>query len=185
MHFIDAAGPPGMRLYAIGDVHGRLDLLEEMHARIGQEIAHDRPDDWRIIHVGDYIDRGPQSREVISLLRRLVGTDQRVVALCGNHDAGMVDFLGRPSPKTLFATHGGLETARSYGVAADFSSDAAARDTTDALLSAIPESHLAFVKDLPRSVAFGDFFFCHAGVRPGVPLAAQDPEDLIWIRETF
>lgn len=185
MHFLDAAGPPGMRLYAIGDVHGRLDLLEEMHARIGREIERDRPDDWRIIHVGDYIDRGPQSRGVISTLRRLVRDDKRFVALGGNHDAGMVEFLGRPEKDGLFALHGGRETALSYGVEADFSSAWLARQAADALLAAMPESHVDFLTNLPRSIAFGDFFFCHAGVRPGVPLAEQNPEDLIWIRETF
>ena len=68
VNFLDAAAPEGMRLYAIGDVHGRFDLLREMHARIRGEIMRDRPADWRIIHVGDYVDRGPQSREVIELL---------------------------------------------------------------------------------------------------------------------
>lgn len=174
-----------MRLYAIGDVHGRLDLLTEMHAQIAHEIERDRPDDWRIIHVGDYVDRGPESRGVISLLRRLVRDDRRFVALGGNHDFGMLDFLGTPSPQTLFATHGGRETAMSYGVAADFSSGFAARATAHALLAAIPETHLAFLSGLPRSVMYGDFFFCHAGIRPGVPLAEQNPEDLIWIRDKF
>jgi serine/threonine protein phosphatase 1 len=185
VHFLDAAGPPGMRLYAIGDVHGRLDLLEEMHARIAAEIQRDQPGDWRIIHVGDYIDRGPQSRGVINLLRRLVRDDPHVIALGGNHDFGMVDFLGRPDKDALFARHGGSETARSYGVEADFSSQWLARQAADHLLAAIPETHLAFLKGLPRAVAYGDFFFCHAGIRPGVPLAEQNPEDLIWIRDTF
>jgi serine/threonine protein phosphatase 1 len=185
MHFLDAAGPPGMRLYAIGDVHGRLDLLQEMHVQIGREIARDRPDDWRIIHVGDYVDRGPDSRGVISMLRRLVRDESRVVALGGNHDFGMVDFLGTADKDGLFALYGGRETALSYGVEADFSSSWLARQAADALLTAMPESHVDFLTTLPRSVAFGDFFFCHAGVRPGVPLAAQNPEDLIWIREKF
>ena len=81
VHFLDAAAPEGMRLYAIGDVHGRFDLLREMHARIRGEIVRDRPADWRIIHVGDYVDRGPQSREVIELLLELTRSDPHVVAL--------------------------------------------------------------------------------------------------------
>jgi serine/threonine protein phosphatase 1 len=185
MHFLDAAGPPGMRLYAIGDVHGRLDLLEEMHAQIAGEIERDRPDDWRIIHVGDYVDRGPDSKGVIELIRRAIRSDSRVVALAGNHDVGMIDFLGSPEKDGLFALYGGRETALSYGVEADFSSGWLARQAADALLSAMPETHLAFLNGLPRSVAYGDFFFCHAGVRPGVPLAEQNPLDLIWIREKF
>jgi serine/threonine protein phosphatase 1 len=185
MHLIDAAGPPGMRLYAIGDVHGRLDLLTEMHAQIGREIERDRPDDWRVIHVGDYVDRGPDSKGVIELIRRAIRSDSRVVALAGNHDVGLIDFLGNADKNGLFALHGGLETALSYGVEADFSSSWLARQAADALLSAMPEAHLAFLNGLPRSVTYGDFFFCHAGVRPGVPLAEQNPDDLIWIREKF
>jgi serine/threonine protein phosphatase 1 len=185
VHFLDAASPPGMRLYAIGDVHGRFDLLQDMHARIRDEIERDRPADWRILHVGDYVDRGPQSREVIERLVALGDTDDRVIALLGNHDAGMVDFLDHADKSGLFATHGGRETARSYGVDADFGSDRLARWSADRLLSAMPPGHVEFLRSLPRSVAFGDYFFCHAGIRPGVPLARQDPEDLIWIRRAF
>jgi len=185
VHFLDAAGPPGMRLYAIGDVHGRLDLLTEMHRRIAAEIERDRPDDWRLIHVGDYVDRGPQSRQVIDLLIGRTEADSRVIALCGNHDRGFLDFLARPDRNGLFALYGGRETARSYGVDAHFSNDADARKAAEALRTAVPASHIAFIERLPRSFAFGDFFFCHAGIRPGVALDAQDPEDLIWIRQKF
>ena len=119
VHFLDAAAPEGMRLYAIGDVHGRFDLLKEMHTRVRGEIVRDRPADWRIIHVGDYVDRGPQSREVIELLLELTRSDPHVVALAGNHDIGFVDFLRRPAAVSLFAHNGGEQTARSYGVEVD------------------------------------------------------------------
>lgn len=185
VHLNDAAGPPGLRIYAIGDVHGRLDLLEEMHARIRGEIDRDGPADWRVVHVGDYIDRGPDSRGVIEFLIEAIRQDDRQIALCGNHDAGMVDFLDRADRTGLFASHGGRETALSYRVDADFGSDRLARESADRLLAAMPRSHVDFLRTLPRSVAFGDFFFCHAGIRPGVPLERQDPEDLIWIRQAF
>lgn len=184
VHFLDAAAPPGMRLYAIGDVHGRFDLLVGMHARIEAELERERPEDFRIVHVGDYVDRGPQSREVIDFLVER-SRDPRIIALAGNHDVGLVDFLAEPDRHGLFATHGGRETAQSYGVTADFSSETGARAASNALLAVMPRGHVAFLHALPRSVAFGDFLFCHAGVRPGVALDRQSPEDLIWIRRPF
>jgi len=174
-----------MRLYAIGDVHGRQDLLAEMHRRIRAEIDRDGVADWRIVHVGDYVDRGPHSRQVIQFLIDAMDADPRHIALGGNHDAGMVDFLDHAGKDGIFAVHGGRETCWSYGVEADFGSEPLARRTAAALLAAMPASHVEFLKTLPRSVAFGDFFFCHAGIRPGVPLSGQDPEDLIWIRQAF
>lgn len=174
-----------MRLYAIGDVHGRLDLLSGLHRRIRAEIEHDRPADWRIIHLGDYIDRGPDSRGVLDFLIDLTGSDRRIVALAGNHDLGLPWFLSAPRHNTLFTRHGGAATAASYGVTADFDDNAAARETARRLQAAIPEAHTRFLLDLPLSVSFGDFFFCHAGIRPGTALDAQDRQDLIWIRDEF
>jgi serine/threonine protein phosphatase 1 len=182
VHFRDARGPDGMRLYAIGDIHGRLDLLTEMHARIAAEIARDRPDDWRIIHLGDYIDRGPESQGVIDFLLAAEERDRRVLCLGGNHDAGLVDFLAAPSADSLFVLYGGIATARSYGVA--FDESRLARFHGD-LAEALPARHFDFVARRPLSASFGDFFFCHAGVRPGVALVRQDPQDLIWIRQGF
>lgn len=185
IHLTDAEGPAGLRIYAIGDVHGRLDLLEAMHEAIQGEIDDNPPGDWRIVNVGDYIDRGPDSKGVIDFLIRATGADGRHIALAGNHDAGLVDFLADPTPDSLFARHGGRQTALSYGVDADFSSHALAREAAVRLRAAMPREHVEFLATLPRSVAFGDFFFCHAGIRPGVPLARQNPEDLIWIRSAF
>lgn len=185
IHLLDAAGPEGLRIYAIGDVHGRLDLLRAMHEAIRDEIETLRPADWRIVHVGDYIDRGPDSKGVIDFLIETMREDARYIALAGNHDAGLLEFLAEPSPQTLFAGHGGRQTALSYGVDADFSSLSLAREAAAKLRMAMPREHVDFLAGLPRSVVFGDFFFCHAGIRPGVPLAHQNPEDLIWIREKF
>ncbi|MGE0652256.1 MAG: metallophosphoesterase [Alphaproteobacteria bacterium] len=185
VHYLDAKGPEGIRLYAIGDVHGRLDLLGEMHARIAEEIDRDRPADWRIIHLGDYVDRGPDSRGVIDLLIAAQATDPRVLALCGNHDSGFADFLVKPDPSGLFARYGGVQTAASYGVALDPGNAEGFRAQARALEEAVPRGHRRFLRALPYSVTFGDFFFCHAGIRPGVALEEQDPADLIWIREAF
>src|SRR5688572_1395361 len=168
--FPDARGPDGMLIYAIGDVHGRLDLLAEMHARIAADIMRIRPADWRIIHLGDYIDRGPDSRGVIEFLVRQTAMDGRIVSLAGNHDIGFLDFLTEPQPDELFATNGGDETARSYGVELDFTGMIGFGQSARALAAAVPQSHRDFLRALKFSVAFGDFFFCHAGIRPGVAL---------------
>lgn len=185
MNFSDARGPDGTIVYAIGDIHGRLDLLAEMHARIAADIMRRRPADWRIVHLGDYVDRGPDSKGVIEFLVRKTAMDGRNVALAGNHDVGFLDFLARPDREGLFALYGGVETARSYGVGLDPADPFAFRAGCRALDAAVSQEHRAFLRTLPRSAAFGDFFFCHAGIRPGVALDAQDPDDLIWIRGEF
>jgi serine/threonine protein phosphatase 1 len=185
VHFLDARGPEGMLLYAIGDVHGRLDLLEAMHERIRGDIATRRPADWRIIHLGDYTDRGPSSKGVLDFLIAAEARDRRIISLMGNHDFGLLEFLAEPSPYDLFATNGGEETARSYGVELRFSPVPVLMEGHAKLCDAVPEEHLAFLRALPHSVTFGVFFFCHAGVRPGVKLERQDAHDLIWIRNEF
>lgn len=185
VHFLDACAPEGMRLYAVGDIHGRRDLLLAMHRRIMEEILRDQPADWRIIYLGDYEDRGPDSRGVIDFLSKICAEDERAIALAGNHDVGFLDFLKFPDIDGVFANNGGEETARSYGVRLDLSSRRAAAAGHAALVAAVPAGHVDFLAGLPLSVTFGDFFFCHAGIRPGVALEKQDPEDLVWIRSVF
>lgn len=180
-----ARTPPGMRIYAIGDPHGRLDLLEAMHHRIADEIARERPTDWRVIHLGDYIDRGPDSRGVLDMLVALRQRDPRFLFLAGNHDHGLLQFLADPAPQGLFVNHGGEDTVRSYGVEPELDSYEGVARTRARLLAALPPAHLEFLRGLEFSRAFGDYFFCHAGIRPGVPLEQQSPEDLIWIRTLF
>jgi Calcineurin-like phosphoesterase. len=185
IHFDDASAPPGMRIYAVGDIHGRFDLLSEMHRQIMEEIGRDRPGDWRLIFLGDYVDRGPDTRRVLDLLSHATQADPRVIAIAGNHDLGMLDFLSQPRADSLFANNGGEATARSYGVALRFYPEEALLQGWDELRRSIPEEHLTFLRGLRPSVCFGDLFFCHAGIRPGVPLEEQEDTDLIWIRERF
>ncbi|MBN9036078.1 MAG: serine/threonine protein phosphatase [Rhizobiales bacterium] len=185
IHFLDAKGPDGIRVYAVGDVHGRRDLIEAMHDRIGEEIARDGVADWRIVHLGDYVDRGPDTAGVLDFLTSRIAGEPRIVALAGNHDVALVDFLAHGDRTQMFRRFGGNDTARSYGTHVDFATAATAEAGRQALARAMPQAHLDFLSGLPRAVAFGDFFFCHAGIRPGVPLERQDPEDLIWIREPF
>ena len=190
IHYLDARGPDGLRLYAIGDVHGRQDLLAAMHRRIASELEYASGSDWRIVHLGDYVDRGPDSKSVIDFLIEARKRDPRHIMLAGNHDIGMLEFLADAEPDGLFMNYGGIQTAQSYGV--DLVRDAhwygkagtVARGHA-ALVKAVPRNHVDFLQSLTFSVSFGDFFFCHAGIRPGVPLDRQNQQDLIWIRDAF
>lgn len=181
--FAEAAAPDGMRLYAIGDVHGRADLLKRIHDRIDAELARDRPADWRVIYLGDYVDRGSDSRGVIDLLLARMADDQRHEALMGNHDERFAMFLRDIGEWANFMNFGGRETGLSYGV--DLLGHPDETSAHRAFRAAVPASHLAFLDALPYSTSYGDFFFCHAGIRPGIPLTEQKPEDLVWIRKEF
>lgn len=183
--FAHAKGPEGCRIYAIGDVHGRFDLLEKMHAKISAELTDHPPPDWRIIHLGDYVDRGPQSKSVLDFLIKAQERDNRISSLLGNHDVGFLEFLALAEPYGIFAMNGGNRTALSYGVTIDFGDPDSIDAGFIALNRVVPQSHVEFLKHLPLSATHGDFFFCHAGIRPGIPLKEQDPTDLIWIRHDF
>ncbi len=183
--FKNARGPDKLRVYAIGDVHGRLDLLQEMHRLIHMENLKSPPFDWIVVHLGDYVDRGLQSCGVINFLINGQRKNHRMLALAGNHDVGFVDFLETGDTYGLFARYGGRQTGLSYGVNIDFSNDLSIASGRNALRAAVPTAHVDFLRRLPRSMVFGDFFFCHAGIRPGIELDRQDPEDLIWIRSEF
>jgi serine/threonine protein phosphatase 1 len=185
VHFAEASGPEGIRVYAIGDVHGRLDLLARMHRTIEEDMSGHPGKDWRIVHLGDYVDRGPDARGVIDFLIAAGRNDARVTSLAGNHDIGFMEFLVKPAPDELFAHNGGFETGLSYGVDLDFADPEGLRRTHRELLSAVPRSHVDFIGTLRLSLTMGDFFFCHAGIRPGIALESQDREDLIWIRGDF
>ena len=185
MDVLEAKGPPGMLIAAIGDVHGRLDLLEKAHEGITHQIRQRAVEDWRIVHLGDYVDRGPNSRGVLDFLVAAKARDPRIICLAGNHDVGFLDFLKEPDPAGMSATNGGVETALSYGVRLDLKHPAAFAAQHAELVRSVPDEHRRFVGNLVFSAELGDFFFCHAGIRPGVPLDEQEPRDLIWIRDPF
>lgn len=178
--------PKGIRIYAVGDVHGRADLLKHVLARIDAHTAQNPV--IRPVHlfIGDYIDRGPDSRDVLDLL---IGTsdNHEAVFLKGNHEAFLLDFLENPSVLQTWGRNGGLETLMSYGLKPTLKANASAvqSDFADALGQALPKRHLDFLRNLASSFTCGDYFFAHAGVRPGVPLSAQREQDLLWIRDEF
>jgi len=184
----EARVPTGMRLYAIGDVHGCDDLLVEVHAKIATDLTTQPCEAHRIIHIGDYIDRGPDSAAIIERLSRMSATDERVLCLRGNHEQMLLDFLADPVANgTIWLNNAGDTTLESYGIDAGQWRDNSRHMIKIAaqFAAALPVDHRDFLNDLDYTARFGDFFFCHAGVRPGVPFEAQDPFDLIWIREEF
>ncbi len=178
-----------MRSYAIGDIHGHLDLLRAAHARIADDMARTGDHEAPIVHVGDLVDRGPDSRGVIA---HLMAGPANWHVIRGNHDSMFAHFMADPhshDPGLRTDLHwlhprlGGAATLASYGVR-----DAEARDTADAhaeALAKVPETHGPWLAARPLYLRFGEALFVHAGLRPGVPLAAQTPTDLMWIRAPF
>jgi serine/threonine protein phosphatase 1 len=177
--------PERVRVYAIGDIHGRADLLDQTLNRIDADLASNPGCVGIEVFLGDYIDRGPASRDVID---RLVARNQsfRSVFLKGNHEGFLCGFLSNPSTLEHWQYNGGLETLMSYGVTPSINANAATQaQLAGALHQALPESHRHFIGKLELSFTCGDYFFVHAGVRPGIPLTKQREEDLLWIRRDF
>jgi serine/threonine protein phosphatase 1 len=191
-----AAKPPlspasvGDRLvYAVGDVHGRLDLLNALLLQICIDVVEARPDHQpTLIFLGDYVDRGPASKGVIDRILALkLEAAFRVHALKGNHEEQMLAFLADCKQGPVWAEFGGAETLASYGVVPPkLRTDMAAWENARlALEAALPESHTTFLRTLELAIVSGDYVFVHAGLRPGVPLEEQSERDLIWIRDEF
>ncbi|QGM99224.1 metallophosphoesterase family protein [Methylocystis parvus] len=177
--------PEGVRIYAVGDIHGRADLLEQAFIRIE---AHKRvrPIANSIeIYLGDYIDRGPHSRNVLDqMIAR--ATEPNVVALIGNHEEFLLQSLQDGEAFPDWMRYGGRETLLSYGVPAPLEASSRRLEETRRLMKdALPKSHIHFLESRPLSYSYGGFFFVHAGVRPNVALEAQRRSDLLWIRDEF
>jgi serine/threonine protein phosphatase 1 len=178
----------GRAVYAIGDIHGRLDLLKEILARIAIDAECYPADRQReLVFLGDYIDRGPDSSRVIETLVALEWPDFTSVFLMGNHEDAMLEFLDGESDGVGWLTYGGIETAISYGVAVRRLpvNDKSAAELRAALWTAVPHKHIDFMRRCVLSHVVDDYVFVHAGVRPGRPLEQQSRHDLLWIREEF
>lgn len=177
----------GLRVIAVGDIHGRADLLVDLHQRVDLEVdgAHRVPPIE--IYLGDYVDRGPHSRQVIdALIAR--GHDRHIVFLMGNHERMMLRALENPGSVMLWLQNGGEHTLRSYGVGPGDLQQAARRDPAlicRVMAEIIPADHIAFLRALHLYFSIGGFFFVHAGIRPGVSLPDQQESDCLWIRHDF
>ncbi len=181
---LPSVAPEGMRIYAVGDVHGRGDLLEEIAAAIESDLAS-APATVITVLLGDYVDRGPQTFEVVDRLAE-ARFPTPIRALRGNHEQMLLQFLDNPSELDSWRRYGGLETLHSYGVDVSKAMRGMGyEETRDALIAALPTAHRHFLSATESSAAYGDYFFCHAGVRPGVPLDRQRAGDLMWISEGF
>jgi len=176
--------PDGMRIYAIGDIHGCSEQLDRLMAKIREDQGADGPEPW-LVFLGDYVDRGPDSKGVIErLLTVPMGFNQ--VCLLGNHDQTLLDFLGDSTVYRSWRGFGAPETLLSYGVLPPRFDDEREFETAQTQLArALPQSHLVFLRGLQNSVAIGGYFFVHAGARPGIALDKQVPQDMLWIRDEF
>jgi serine/threonine protein phosphatase 1 len=180
--------PEGRRVYAVGDVHGRADLLINLIQQLTEDVARGgfegRP---ILIFLGDYVDRGFQSKEVINVLLGGMLSPFETYFLKGNHESAMQQFLVDPGIGPKWAEFGGVETLVSYGVRPPRSRTSAEEwlNASRELRSSMPPEHIQFLDSLDLSVRVGDYVFVHAGVRPGVPLEEQVEQDLLWIREEF
>lgn len=181
LHFVPAPGrlPDGHRVYAIGDVHGSLEQLQALHAIITEDLRARAVRSAVVVHLGDYIDHGPDSAGVLALLLR--GTDipaARIVALLGEHERMLLDALdGDRAAATDWLWSGGKVTLASWGLDPDL--------PREQWRNAVPAEHVAFLRGLALRHREGEYLFVHAGIRPGVPLARQSRDDLLGIRQPF
>jgi serine/threonine protein phosphatase 1 len=180
--------PAGAAVYAIGDIHGRADLLDDLLRQISDD-ARLAPGAVRpsLVMLGDYIDRGAASREVIDHLLSIPKYQFDLYFLRGNHESALIDFINRPETGPTWMTLGGAATLMSYGlrVPAPGANALAWRNAAEGLRTAMPPTHMRFLSQLRYYVRLGDYLFVHAGLRPGKSLARQRPEDLTEIREPF
>ncbi len=175
--------PQGVAVHVIGDIHGRSDLLDGVHARIDQD-NEARDFDSITIYLGDYVDRGPDSRGVIDrLIER--SRNRHTIFLRGNHEKVFSAFIAGEVDPEEWRHYGGHETLLSYGLDVRALARAPREDWVTALRGVIPPEHRSFLNTLSDSFLLEDYFFVHAGVRPGVPLDEQTPDDLLWVRDVF
>ena len=179
--------PDGSRVYAIGDIHGRDDLLTRLHADILADAAVVGDLRRVVVYLGDYVDRGPGSRAVIDCLLGDPLPGFEVVHLIGNHEAWLLDFLDDAAAGPGWLANGGQATLESYGVhsGVPLGGFSGLREAQAVLRENLPPEHLAFFHGLDLYHVEGDYLFVHAGIRPDVPLERQESADLIWIRNEF
>lgn len=178
--------PKGLRVYAIGDIHGQFTLLERLQAMIRADITENPASQHTIIYLGDYVDRGPQSYEVIERLSRHMIDGVEIIFLKGNHEDFFVNFLEDHKTGDTWLLNGGDDTLKSYGVnEQQYQHTSDYQTAQKALHARMPAKHREFLNNLVLSHRIGSLFFAHAGVNPDITLDAQRPKDLMWIRHKF
>lgn len=179
----------GRLVYAVGDIHGRLDLLDLLLEAVVADMEAMKPPDRPIlVFLGDYVDRGADSAGVVTRILQVAATEAfEVRALKGNHEEALLQFLSDPTFGQTWTDYGGAATLASYGVTPPLTrlDPAAWEQARAAFDAALPATHRRFYETLELTVEVGDFLFVHAGVRPGVPIAEQSERDLLWIRGEF
>jgi serine/threonine protein phosphatase 1 len=179
-------GKEGARAYAVGDIHGRLDLLEQLLARILDDIAARPQRRTFVAFLGDLIDRGPDSAGVVERLRLWRPAGVRPVFLAGNHEEVLLRMIeGEKGILASWLKFGGAECARSYGLDPEILATIAEEEALEKVRAAVPRAHRDFLAGFADTFRFGDYLFVHAGLRPGVGIEEQDRFDLRWIREPF
>jgi len=180
------AGPRSHRSYAIGDIHGRLDLLQSLLRMIEDDVRSRRNASTSLVFLGDLIDRGPESAAVVELLRTYRPDFARTLFVMGNHEEVLLRVLdGDGALLRKWLTFGGAECARSYGADPESLKKMQPDDAILVLKRFIPDSHREFLRSFADTISFGSYLFVHAGIRPGTGLADQAQSDLRWIREPF
>lgn len=176
--------PEGQRIYAIGDIHGRADLLDVMLRKIAKDEAIRSPAETTIIFLGDLIDRGPESAQVVNMVLAL-SRQRKVRAIVGNHEEMLLASFCSDQVLRRFLAHGGKETIVSYLRDMDAYNRLSIAELRESLSDIIPVEHLVFLRGLEDLVCIGPYVFVHAGIRPGVKIEAQQPRDMHWIRDAF
>ena len=183
---VPAQLPFGRRLYVIGDIHGRADLLDQLLAQIESDDASRGNARTGIIFLGDLIDRGPDSAAVLEKVRTLCADRPDIRCLCGNHEEIFLAACdGDGDMLRLLLRAGGMETLLSYGLDPDAIDRASIPELVEMTVCAVPQSHIAFLRSLEDYIQEGDYAFVHAGIRPGIALDRQTARDLRWIRSPF
>ncbi len=179
-------GADGYRAYAVGDVHGRLDLLDQLLGKIEADIAVREASQNLVVFLGDLIDRGPQSCQVVERLMTWQPADASTIFLCGNHEEVLLRVLkGEPGLLADWLKFGGAECLASYGLSRERLLNKNESEALTAIRAAVPEAHQSFLASFADTFRFGDYLFVHAGIRPGLDVAAQRSKDLRWIRAPF
>jgi serine/threonine protein phosphatase 1 len=180
------SGARGHRAYVVGDVHGRLDLLDRLLGEIYRDMAERRPRKTLLVFLGDLIDRGPNSAQVIDRLRSYRSNGVRTVFLLGNHEEVLLRILGGDTSLILsWLRFGGAECLASYGADPRLVAVQSGEQALATIQRTIPEEHRQFLNRFVDTCRFGDYLFVHAGIRPSVSIDEQLQEDLRWIREPF